>query len=47
MKKLMAFLSSSMLVLFGAIAVGAAQLFAAAPCGGPYYEPELPEELVK
>ena len=33
--------------LFDAIIVGAAKLFASTPCSGPYYEPEVPEELVK
>ena len=47
MKKLTTFLSSSALALFDVIAVGAAQFFASTPCGGPVYEPELPEELIK
>jgi len=38
--------TASMLVLLAVIAI-AANAFAATPCGGPYYEPEMPEKLRK
>ena len=32
---------------FAALAIVAAKVFAVMPCHGPYYEPEMPEELKK
>lgn len=47
MKKLFSQIKASLPMLIATIAVGAATLFSTMPCNGPYYEPEMPEELVK
>lgn len=33
--------------VLAAVFAFAANVFAATPCSGPYYEPEMPEELIK
>ena len=38
---------SRLIPAFAALAVVAAKVFAAMPCHGPVYEPEMPEELKK
>ena len=43
MKKLLC----SLIPTFAALAVVVAKVFATMPCHGPYYEPEMPDELMK
>ena len=47
MKKLFAYIKTQTPMLIAAIAVGAASMFSAIPCGGPFYEPKMPESLKK
>lgn len=47
MKKLLSTLTKTLPAACAALAVIMANVFAGMPCHGPYYEPELPEELRK